>query len=87
MASSGKSNWYHIHRILARRSQVDEDSNETGKKPWADFKNAVWHEAFFRLLESIRVISRTGHWHKFEDGDELWLWPFIIILSADYEEQ
>jgi hypothetical protein len=66
---------------------VEEDAKESGKSGWANFKGAVWHEAFLQLLGSIQALSKSGYWHKFRDGEEIWLFPLILILSSDYEEQ
>ncbi|KAJ7742995.1 hypothetical protein B0H14DRAFT_3097190 [Mycena olivaceomarginata] len=50
------------------------------------FKHAMWHAAFYKLLESIASISKTGVWTTCGDGEKRWLFPCIVILSADYEE-
>jgi hypothetical protein len=46
----------------------------------------MWHAAFYKLLESIALISKTGAWTTCGDGEKRWLFPCIVILSADYEE-
>ncbi|KAJ6451798.1 hypothetical protein C8R45DRAFT_1057103 [Mycena sanguinolenta] len=65
---------------------VEEDPAETGKPSFVNFKCAVWHSAFYKLLESIVTASKTGV--MTECGDSVWrcLFPFILILAADYEE-
>jgi len=40
-----------------------------------------------KLLEAIKEHSRTGYWVRCSDDIERLLYPFILILSADYEEQ
>ncbi|KAJ7266146.1 hypothetical protein C8J57DRAFT_1450596 [Mycena rebaudengoi] len=65
---------------------VVEDSVESGKKGYADFKNAVWHASFYKLLESIVEHSKTGIWTPCGDGEIRWLFPMILILASDYEE-
>jgi hypothetical protein len=52
-----------------------------------NFKNAVWHESFYKLLESIVQLRHTGYWFEGLDKIRYLLWPLILILSADYEEQ
>ncbi|KAJ7145390.1 hypothetical protein C8R43DRAFT_890476 [Mycena crocata] len=65
---------------------VPEDEKEKGKQGYVNFKNAVWHRAFYKLLESITLFSRTGAWVLCGDGKGRWLFPSILILAADYEE-
>ncbi|KAJ7248079.1 hypothetical protein C8J57DRAFT_1438022 [Mycena rebaudengoi] len=65
---------------------VVDDSDESGKKGYADFKNAVWHASFYKLLESIVEHSKTGIWTPCGDGELRWLFPMLLILASDYEE-
>ena len=64
--------------------QVDEDNRKPG---WANFKQAVWHKAFHKILESIKEYSKTGCWVVCGDGVERRIFPLILMLAADYEEQ
>jgi len=52
-----------------------------------DFKRVVWHQSFFKLLETIKGHSVVGCWVKCGDGLERHLYPIVLMLSADYEEQ
>ncbi|KAJ6588426.1 hypothetical protein B0H19DRAFT_1099256 [Mycena capillaripes] len=63
-----------------------ETSAEGGKQAYVNFKNAVWHAAFYRLLESVEAHSFTGCWTKCGDGVLRQLFPMILILACDYEE-
>lgn len=74
---------YLIHSFLL---QVKDDTAESGKPGYTNFKNAVWHAAFYKLLESIVDHSKTGIWTQCGDGKQRWLFPVIFILAADYEE-
>ncbi|KAF8132645.1 hypothetical protein K438DRAFT_1998510 [Mycena galopus ATCC 62051] len=65
---------------------VTDDTAESGKPGYVNFKQAVWHEAFFTLLESIADHSKTGIWTKCGDSIERQLFPLVLILVADYEE-
>ncbi|KAJ7707650.1 hypothetical protein B0H17DRAFT_1033442 [Mycena rosella] len=65
---------------------VKEDTAESGKPGYVNFKNAVWHAAFYKLLESIVMHSKTGIWTQCGDGKQRWLFPVVLILAADYEE-
>ncbi|KIM41796.1 hypothetical protein M413DRAFT_71191, partial [Hebeloma cylindrosporum] len=65
---------------------VAEDAGETGKKGFVNFKRVVWHKTFWQILKDLEAIAKTGYY--FKDGDILrWLFPLLLILSADYEEQ
>ncbi|KAF9470064.1 hypothetical protein BDN70DRAFT_770837, partial [Pholiota conissans] len=66
---------------------VKEDSNETGKKDFVNLKRVVWHEGFKELFESIIQYAKTGIMKLCGDGIRRWLFPIILMLSADYEEQ
>ncbi|KIK39918.1 hypothetical protein CY34DRAFT_25041 [Suillus luteus UH-Slu-Lm8-n1] len=66
---------------------VVEDKKHTKKKKYVDFKNAVWHTSFYQLLASVEKHSQTGYWFECVGGIQHCLWPLILILSADYEEQ
>ncbi|KAJ7152307.1 hypothetical protein C8R43DRAFT_886375 [Mycena crocata] len=65
---------------------VPENEDEKCKQAYTNFKMAVWHQAFYKLLESIVLASRTGVWVKCGDGIDRRLFPCILILAADYEE-
>jgi hypothetical protein len=67
--------------------KVSEDPKEEKKKAFVNFKRAVWHSAFHVVLRSILEYSRTGCWLKCGDRIDHWLFPILLILSADYEEQ
>jgi hypothetical protein len=76
---------YAVH--LLTFGQVEEDSGETGKTGFVNHKQIVWHESFFLLLETIILYSKTGFHHTCADTIHRWLFPILLILSADYEEQ
>ncbi|KAG1854811.1 hypothetical protein DFJ58DRAFT_841293 [Suillus subalutaceus] len=66
---------------------VPADSDEDGKLSYTNLKKVVWHKSFTILLETLSLISKTGFAHQCYDGILRWLFPLILILSADYEEQ
>ncbi|KAG1835880.1 hypothetical protein DFJ58DRAFT_847294 [Suillus subalutaceus] len=66
---------------------VPKDLDEDGKLSYTNLKCVVWHESFSILLTTIMVLSATGFAHECYDGTQRWLFPLILILSADYEEQ
>ncbi|KAG1824182.1 hypothetical protein EV424DRAFT_1471936 [Suillus variegatus] len=57
--------------------RVSEDADEEGKPGFVNLKRIIWHEAFLKLLELVAQHSKS----------HCWLFPIILILSADYEEQ
>ncbi|KAJ3509195.1 hypothetical protein NLJ89_g5347 [Agrocybe chaxingu] len=65
----------------------DVDDEHLNQKNFVDFKRVVWHECFRELLSSIATLSRTGFSVVCGDGIERLLFPIILILAADYEEQ
>ncbi|KAG1893663.1 uncharacterized protein F5891DRAFT_985645 [Suillus fuscotomentosus] len=66
---------------------VPADSDEDGKLSYTNLKKVVWHKSFKILLKTLSLISKTGFAHQCYDGILCWLFPLILILSADYEEQ
>ncbi|KAG1792747.1 uncharacterized protein HD556DRAFT_1309046 [Suillus plorans] len=65
---------------------VKEDRDHAGKPSWVNFKNAVWHESFLKILSPLASKSHTGQWFQCLDSVQWWFFPFILILLADYEE-
>ena len=49
--------------------------------------SGVQSSSFKVLLKSISVHSCTGCWVRCGDGINCLLYPVILILAADYEEQ
>lgn len=68
-------------------AQVSETAGEKEKADWVDFKRVVWHASFWKLVESIENPSFTGFWVRCGDGIERHVFPLILILATDYEEQ
>ncbi|KAK0475603.1 hypothetical protein EDD18DRAFT_1115974 [Armillaria luteobubalina] len=70
---------------------IKEEAKHKDKPYYADFKRAVWHKAFEFILSPIKGKSKLGAWVQVAGGMEtmpchLYLFPTIMILSADYEE-
>ncbi|PPQ82862.1 hypothetical protein CVT24_008300 [Panaeolus cyanescens] len=66
---------------------IEVSEGDKGKTQSANFKRVSWHSCFIKLLEAISRQSVDGqHIHC---GDDIIrrLYPFIVILAADYEEQ
>ncbi|KAJ6572855.1 hypothetical protein DFH09DRAFT_916508 [Mycena vulgaris] len=73
-------------QVVGSLPVVKEDTAESSKPGYVNFKNAVWHASFYKLLESIVSHSKTGIWTQCGDGKQRWLSPVVLILAADYEE-
>ncbi|KAI5992569.1 hypothetical protein F5J12DRAFT_907373 [Pisolithus orientalis] len=65
---------------------VPELAKEEGKTGYANFKCVIWHTAFFQLLEKVAELSKVGYLHECYDKVLCWLFPLVLILSANYEE-
>lgn len=68
-------------------SQVKDPTVNRKKKSWTNHKRAVWHAAISKILESIAVLSESGHWYDCADGIRRRIHPCVLMLSGDYEEQ
>ncbi|KIN95000.1 hypothetical protein M404DRAFT_34566 [Pisolithus tinctorius Marx 270] len=66
--------------------QVPKLASEERKTSYVNFKRVIWHEAFYKLLEKVAELSKVGYLHECYDNIRWWLFPVILILSADYEE-
>ena len=67
--------------------KVEEDAAESKKPGYVNFKRVVWHKSWYELIESIRQLSKIGCRVECADGVVRHIFPVILILSADYEEQ
>jgi hypothetical protein len=66
---------------------VKEDKKHSGKPVYVNFKNAVWHQSFLKILACLTSLSKFGSAVKCRDDIICIFYPIILILSADYEEQ
>ena len=67
--------------------KVEGNKAESGKTKYVDFKRVVWHDSFRQLLALIHDPSKIGYSIECGDGIVRHIYPAILILSADYEEQ
>ncbi len=72
--------------LVCLKLQVESEAEE-GKKGFTNFKRAIWHESFKILVHTVSQYAKTGYKFKCGDDVERILYPVIIILVADYEEQ
>jgi hypothetical protein len=47
----------------------------------------VWHKAFYKIAESIEKCTELGFALNCGDRVRRKMYPFVLIVSADYEEQ
>ncbi|KAG0700512.1 hypothetical protein DFH29DRAFT_876568 [Suillus ampliporus] len=74
-------------RVVGLLPIVSEDASEEGKTGFTNLKRVIWHESFVKFLELVVQYSKTGYSYKCFDQIICWLFPILLILSADYEEQ
>lgn len=67
--------------------QPDDDPLEAGKVEWVDIKREIWHSAVQKVVESIKTHAEFGTSIRCGDGKERQIFPRIIMISANYEEQ
>ena len=68
-------------------TQINDPEEGKDRANWINFKRVIWHESFYKLLETIEQISSSGCSIICGDGVERNICPLIMILAADYEEQ
>jgi len=67
---------------------MKEDAAESGKLEFVNLKRVVWHESFAELFKTLEQYAKTGWFFTGSaDGIPRWLFPIILLLSSDYEEQ
>ncbi|KAG1890746.1 uncharacterized protein F5891DRAFT_1131606 [Suillus fuscotomentosus] len=74
-------------RVVGWLPIVKEDKKHSGKPVYVNFKNAVWHQSFLKILACLAPLSKFGSAVKCWDDIIRILYLIILILSADYEEQ
>ncbi|KAG2116407.1 uncharacterized protein F5147DRAFT_743074 [Suillus discolor] len=74
-------------RVVAWLPIVKDDPSRSGKQKFADFKAAVWHESFKRILKCLTSKRKHGGWVECWDKLQRLMFPIVPILSADYKEQ
>ncbi|KAH6880256.1 hypothetical protein BKA70DRAFT_1126649 [Coprinopsis sp. MPI-PUGE-AT-0042] len=74
-------------RMVALLPIVPEDADKTGKTSFVNFKHLVWHESFRTMMKKLEMYAENGCKVECGDGITRLIFPIIIILSADYEEQ
>ncbi|KDR65883.1 hypothetical protein GALMADRAFT_81379 [Galerina marginata CBS 339.88] len=65
----------------------EELASETKKPGFINHKREIWHEAVSQIFKSIEAFTEFGTSLECADGVTRIIYPHILILSADYEEQ
>ena len=65
----------------------EKEVEEFKKRDYVNFKQVIWHDLFYKLLDSIQAYSQVKFHINCVDRTECHLYPVILILSANYEEQ
>ena len=76
----------YIRMLMLYSFQV-EDEKEEGKPGFVILKCVVWHKSFWTLLATIAHWAKLGHSFKCGDDVVRTLFPIILLLVSDYEEQ
>ncbi|KAI6144582.1 hypothetical protein BKA82DRAFT_4330868 [Pisolithus tinctorius] len=66
---------------------VPKSAKEEGKTSYTNYKRVIWHEAFLCIIDRLTELSKLGYKYECYDKITRWLFPLILILSTDYEEQ
>lgn len=79
------SRYLEICCRLTEAHQVPEDSDKSGKTPFVDFKRVVWHSSVHKILEPFLKLVGLPYIDVY--GILRLLFPIILIIAADFEEQ
>ncbi|KAG1856136.1 hypothetical protein F4604DRAFT_1883164 [Suillus subluteus] len=74
-------------RVVGWLPLVKDNPKYKGTQQFANFKVAVWHAAFKKVLGSIIPPSQHGQWANCWDDVARLFYTLVLILSVDYEEQ
>ncbi|KAG1884129.1 hypothetical protein F4604DRAFT_1878866 [Suillus subluteus] len=74
-------------RVVGWLPLIKDDPKHRGTLRFANFRAAVWHTAFKKVLASIVPPSTSGRWANCWDNIARLFYTLVLILSADYEEQ
>lgn len=87
MVAGGTLNNILLGLLISPVVQISDPQEHKERTSWVNFKRVVWHESFYKLLETIKEASKSGCWVNCGDGISRHIFPLILILAADYEEQ
>ncbi|PPQ74821.1 hypothetical protein CVT26_005455 [Gymnopilus dilepis] len=74
-------------RLIGWLPIPEEDSQEASKKAFVNLKREIWHRAMQEIISSIEQYTILGTSMLCADQVERQIFPHILILSADFEEQ
>lgn len=76
-----------IPSSIAIKPESQEDASNAGKKDFVNVKRTVWHTAFYEIVKSIEQYTETGTSVFCGDKITRQIFPRVLFISADYEEQ
>ncbi|PSR71516.1 hypothetical protein PHLCEN_2v12599 [Hermanssonia centrifuga] len=76
-----------VGRVVGLLPIIEEELQNTKTPSFINWKHVVWHKLFAKVLKLLEQLAKTGWRTKCGDGILRWLFPLLLILSADYEEQ
>ncbi|KII83174.1 hypothetical protein PLICRDRAFT_58549 [Plicaturopsis crispa FD-325 SS-3] len=74
-------------RVVGWLPVIEDEAAHKGKPGYVNFKRAIWHESFYELLKNVAKYSKTGYSVRCGDDVVRRFFLFVLMLSADYEEQ
>ncbi|KAG2033410.1 hypothetical protein BDR03DRAFT_872154, partial [Suillus americanus] len=66
---------------------IKDDPKHRGTLQFANFRAAVWHMAFKKVLALIVLPLTSGRWVNCWDNIARFFYTLVLVLSVDYEEQ
>ncbi|KAF9045535.1 hypothetical protein BJ165DRAFT_1415498 [Panaeolus papilionaceus] len=74
-------------RLIGWLPILPEISSESGKQGFIRHKREVWHEAMSQIFKSLADWMELGTAIQCGDGVVRHIFPRLVMISADYEEQ
>ncbi|KAF9044107.1 hypothetical protein BJ165DRAFT_1594751 [Panaeolus papilionaceus] len=74
-------------RLIGWLPIISELSSESGKQAFVNHKREVWHQAVSEIFDSLNDWMQLGTSIQCGDGVVRQIFPRLLMISADYEEQ
>ncbi|KAF7798759.1 hypothetical protein EIP86_009984, partial [Pleurotus ostreatoroseus] len=74
-------------QVLGWLPVIVDDEMDKGKKKYVNMKQQVWHTSMRKILERVISLGKTGIMWRCGDGVERWIFPVVLLLTGDFEEQ
>lgn len=73
--------------IISIPFQPEDTATDNHRKEYVNMKQILWHKSMEEIISSIILLSAFGMMLQCGDGITQTVFPHILMLSADYEEQ